>query len=246
SRLNQFEVELVPREGSEQNEGTSDVVISGSYKIEGNFISLDYVINLKKTRMKLMHKIDNAELPEIKKAVQRDLSAVIIDFQIHSDPPGASVVVDGKNLGETPITVKEELIGTHSVELRKEGYYGLLQDVEVTRPETLRFSLQPEILKSFMVDEPAQPVGGMAELQRRVVYPEFAKKFGVEGTVVINVTVDADGSVVDTEVLKSLGNNGTTEAAIKAIKEVKWIPGKINNQPVKSTTNVLIRFKLPK
>jgi len=245
SKSNKFEVNFFPRERADEDDTAIDVVISGTYRVEGNFISLDYILHLKKTKMKLMHRIDNVELPEIRKVVLKDILGIITDFYILSDPPGATVKMDGKNFSETPVTAKDELIGTHTVEIKKDGYYGLIQDVEVAGPESLRFTLHPKIPESFMVEEPPSPVGGMMEIHRRIKYPEIAKKFGVEGQVIIKVTIDADGKVINTEVLKSLGNNGTSEAAIKAIKEAKWNPGKLNNKPIKSTTVVVVRFKMP-
>ena len=244
--LNQFEVKFVPRDNSGENGYNPEVEISGSYRVNGNLISLDYIINLKKTGMKLMHRIDNTELPEIKKNVLRDFSDILVDFQIEADPPDVSVKMDGRDIGKAPLLVTSELIGSHTFEIRKEDFYGIIQDIEITRPETLKFSLQPQIIESFMTDEPAQPEGGLSEIQRKATYPKISQKLHIEGDVIIKVTIDVDGSVVKTEVLKSIGDYGTTEAAINAIKEVKWKPGIKNNKPVKSNTTVVVRFKMSK
>ena len=93
-------------------------------------------------------------------------------------------------------------------------------------------------------DDPPQPIGGFAAIQKNLVYPEIARKAGVEGTVFIKVLVDAKGNVVDTDVIKSLGNNGCDEAAVKAIKSVKWKPAMQRDKPVKVWVSIPVRFML--
>jgi protein TonB len=93
-------------------------------------------------------------------------------------------------------------------------------------------------------DEAPQPIGGFAAIQKNLEYPEIARKAGVEGTVFVKVLVDAKGNVVDTDVIKSLGNNGCDEAAIKAIKSVKWKPAMQRDKPVKVWVSIPVRFML--
>ncbi len=93
-------------------------------------------------------------------------------------------------------------------------------------------------------DEPPEPIGGFAAIQAKLVYPEIARKAGVEGRVYINVLIDERGNVIDTKVLKSLGNNGCDEAAIEAIKAVKWKPAKQRDKPVKVWVGIPVVFKL--
>jgi len=93
-------------------------------------------------------------------------------------------------------------------------------------------------------DEPPQPIGGFQAIQKNLVYPEIARKAGVEGTVFVKVLVDAKGNVVDTQVIKSLGNNGCDEAAVAAIKSVKWKPAMQRDKPVKVWVSIPVRFVL--
>ncbi len=93
-------------------------------------------------------------------------------------------------------------------------------------------------------DEPPEPMGGFEAIQRNLKYPEIARKAGVEGTVFVQVLVDVKGQVVDTRVVKSLGNNGCDEAAIDAIKKVKWKPAMQRDRPVKVWISIPVRFKL--
>jgi len=93
-------------------------------------------------------------------------------------------------------------------------------------------------------DEAPEPIGGFAAIQRNLVYPEIARKAGVEGKVVVNCLVDEKGNVVKTTILKSLGNNGCDEAAIAAIKSVKWKPAKQRDKSVKVWIGIPVVFKL--
>lgn len=93
-------------------------------------------------------------------------------------------------------------------------------------------------------DEPPAPIGGFAAIQQNLVYPEIARKAGVEGRVYVNVLIDEKGNVIDTKILKSLGNNGCDEAAVAAIRSVKWKPAKQRDKPVKVWVGIPVVFKL--
>jgi len=93
-------------------------------------------------------------------------------------------------------------------------------------------------------DEPPEPIGGFAAIQEKLVYPEIARKAGVEGRVYVQVIIDERGNVIKAIVTKSLGNNGCDEAAINAIKSVKWKPAKQRDKPVKVSVGIPVVFKL--
>ena len=94
-------------------------------------------------------------------------------------------------------------------------------------------------------DSAPEPVGGFAALQKEVVYPEIARKAGIEGRVIANVLVSADGSVAEVKILKSLGHNGCDQAAIAAVKAGKWQPARYKSEPVSVWVGIPIIFKLP-
>jgi len=93
-------------------------------------------------------------------------------------------------------------------------------------------------------DDPPQPIGGFAAIQRNLKYPEIARKAGVEGRVMVHVQIDEGGKVVNTRILQSLGNNGCDEAAVEAIKSVKWKPAKQRDRAVKVWVAIPVVFKL--
>jgi protein TonB len=74
------------------------------------------------------------------------------------------------------------------------------------------------------------------------VYPELAKKAGIEGTVVVKVLVNTKGDVEKVEVLKS--HPLLDEAAIDAAKQFKFKPGKQRDKFVKVWVSIPFNFKL--
>jgi len=73
-------------------------------------------------------------------------------------------------------------------------------------------------------DEPPTPIGGFMAIQKALKYPEIARKAGIEGRVTVHVLVSEKGEVVRTKILQSLGHTGCDQAAVNAIKGVKWNP----------------------
>ena len=91
-------------------------------------------------------------------------------------------------------------------------------------------------------DEAPVPIGGFEAIGKNLVYPEKARKAGVEGKVLVYAQIDVDGEVVRTRVMKTL--IGCDEAAIEAIKSVKWKPAMNRDRPVKVWVMVPVEFRL--
>ncbi len=93
------------------------------------------------------------------------------------------------------------------------------------------------------VEQLPEPIGGIADIQRRIVYPEIAKRAGIQGKVFILAYVDENGDVKKAEVIKGIGA-GCDEAAVAAILQTKFRPGKQRDRPVKVKVTIPIRFVL--
>jgi protein TonB len=87
------------------------------------------------------------------------------------------------------------------------------------------------------------PIVGIQSIQSKIKYPEKAKQMGVEGKVYIVAYVDETGNVTDAKIIKGIGA-GCDEAAIDAIKQTKFTPGKQKGKPVKVQVSIPIVFKL--
>jgi len=100
---------------------------------------------------------------------------------------------------------------------------------------------EPEIF--VVVENMPELIGGIEGLQKRVSYPEIAKKAGVEGTVFLQFIVDENGNVVDPAVVKGIGA-GCDEAALEAIRTAKFKAGRQRGKPVKVKFSLPVRFRL--
>lgn len=86
-------------------------------------------------------------------------------------------------------------------------------------------------------------IGGIQSIESRLVYPQQAKKAGIEGKVFVQFTVDKNGNIVDPHVAKGIGH-GCDEAALDAVKQAKFTPGTKNGKPVTVKYELPIVFKL--
>lgn len=94
--------------------------------------------------------------------------------------------------------------------------------------------------------EPIRVGGNVQEskLIKRIepVYPELAKRARVSGVVILQVTVDEEGSVSDIRVLK--GHPLLDEEAIRAVRQWKYSPTLLNGEPVPVIATVTVIFNL--
>lgn len=95
----------------------------------------------------------------------------------------------------------------------------------------------------IVVDEMPEPMGGLYSIQSKIVYPEIAKRAGIEGKIYVQAFIDETGNVVSAKILKGIGA-GCDEAALNAVKETKFTPGKQRGKPVKTQVSIPIMFKL--
>lgn len=92
-------------------------------------------------------------------------------------------------------------------------------------------------------DVTPQPVGGMLELAKKIVYPQLAKRAGIEGRVYIKAMIDSTGKVDTTEVVRGLGV-GLDEAAMKAVRETLFTPAQVDGRNVPAEVTIPIMFKI--
>lgn len=88
-----------------------------------------------------------------------------------------------------------------------------------------------------------EPTWDQGDLQRRVKYPEIARRAGIEGTVVVQVLVDRTGKAVKTMILSS-GNRVFEESAVDAVRKTVFTPAIQNGVPVAVWIQVPIIYEL--
>ena len=81
-------------------------------------------------------------------------------------------------------------------------------------------------------------------VNQRLVYPEIAKENGVQGRVMLQFTVNADGSVSNVKVLRGVDPALDKEAMRVVSSSPKWTPGKQRDRAVKVTYTFPVIFQL--
>jgi len=74
------------------------------------------------------------------------------------------------------------------------------------------------------------------------VYPDAARSARVQGMVIVEATIGANGKVIDAKVLRSVPM--LDQAALDAVKQWEFTPTLLNGKPVPVVMTVTINFKL--
>jgi len=85
--------------------------------------------------------------------------------------------------------------------------------------------------------------GGLAALQKKINYPEMARKAGIEGRVIVQFIVDKNGNVENPKVIRGIGG-GCDKEALRVVKQAKFKPGRQRGKAVRVQYSLPIVFKL--
>ncbi|MCS3679093.1 TonB family protein [Salinibacter ruber] len=95
----------------------------------------------------------------------------------------------------------------------------------------------------MVVDDPPELEGGMKALQQSVEYPEVAREAGLEGRVIVQFVVDEEGTVTNLRVTQGV-DKVLDEAAIEAVEEQTFTPGRQDGEPRKVQMSLPVTFRL--
>jgi protein TonB len=104
-----------------------------------------------------------------------------------------------------------------------------------------------DIEYTAMERQPEYP-GGEASLiqylKEDVQYPKFALENGITGVAIVSFVVNKEGAVQDVQLLKDPGG-GCGKEAVRAVQAMpNWIPGYLDDQPVKVRYTLPVKFNL--
>ncbi len=74
-------------------------------------------------------------------------------------------------------------------------------------------------------------------------YPEQARSKGIEGEIILRLTIDEKGWVQDAVIVKGIGH-GLDELTLAAAKAFRFEPARIENQPVSTIIPFTYRWKI--
>ena len=168
---------------------------------------------------------------QVFKTQQLELVDIPMEEREKIEPPEAEVSID------IPLVISDEL-GTEDVDMAAyESAISQIGNINITTSSSL--SQIDETPVNFVpYDEPPVVIGKISP-----VYPEFAKRNKVQGTVVLEVEVLKDGSVRNIRVKRSVPG-GLDEAAIDAVRKTKFQPGRSSGQPVDVLLIIPVEFTL--
>ncbi len=160
--------------------------------------------------------------------------------------------VGGKQtMGNVPIPVKDTLQTTVNEKFTEQintlAYLGegetrkdISQLVEITKPS------QPEMIEDdTFIDTESDPILNYAQLHDNLIYPEMARRGGVEGKVILRVVVGKDGKPVQGRIrVLDSSNELFNQAAIDAVMKSSFTPAIQNKQPIEVPVTVPIVFRL--
>ena len=86
-------------------------------------------------------------------------------------------------------------------------------------------------------------VGGVDSLLSKILYPEIAKRAGVDGTVTCEFVIDSSGKASGIKLIKGIGAS-CDENVMLAIKDQKFIPAHKDGKPVNQLMRAVFNFKL--
>ena len=90
-----------------------------------------------------------------------------------------------------------------------------------------------------------KPVYNLQQLQANVVYPELGKKARMQGYVILEAVLKKNGTVGDVRVIGgNLKSLGFPEAAMRAVRKLKFTPGKLRGQPVDVILTLTVTFRV--
>jgi protein TonB len=106
--------------------------------------------------------------------------------------------------------------------------------------------VEPDLPAPPAVQQPIR-VGGTIRQPVKVrdvapVYPQIAQAARVQGIVILEATIGADGQVINARVLRSVPL--LDQAALDAVKQWQFTPTLLNGAPVPVVMTVTVQFKL--
>ena len=97
------------------------------------------------------------------------------------------------------------------------------------------------------LEAPVRPLKEAVPLYREnppPAYPRVARRRGCEGTVLLEVLVTEKGRVGERRVVESSGHEPLDKAALQAVKDWRFSPGRRGNRAVAMRVLVPVRFQL--
>ncbi|MEX0823058.1 MAG: energy transducer TonB [Balneolaceae bacterium] len=172
-----------------------------------------------------MYVLDEQEIVEMEEIIQTQQQEML------PPPPKPRIPVEVPN---------DEVI--EDVEINLDAELNLEESLELPPPPAESEEEEEEEI-FVVVEQMPELIGGLAELQSKIRYPEMARRAGIEGRVYVQFIVNEQGNVEDPRVIRGIGG-GADEEALRAVREAKFRPGMQRGRPVRVQYSLPIFFRL--
>ncbi|WP_343637545.1 TonB family protein [Fluviicola sp.] len=197
------------------------------------------------------------------KEVPLDLTAFAVDAPLEKEDIVEPLEPEVPPMEKTIQFVPPEISDTQNDDVPPQEEVKDVKADTDTHEETDAFAKQTEVVVKKeekvekkeeviydIVDEPAEPNGGMAALKKylaeNIKYPQTAVEMGLEGKCYLQFVVSENGYISNVKVKKGVTDcPECDQEAIRVVRAMpKWTPGKINGKAVNSTFSLPVSFKL--
>ena len=191
---------------------------------------------------------DDEEQPAPKSKAKDDIIVVIeeipplvIEKKVIPPPPQAKKIIDVIKVVEDEVDIEEqELVSVQDM--------SEFADVEETDVVFVEEEVEEEQIFDVVEEQPEFP-GGMKALMKyfsdNIKYPRVSRDNNSQGKTFVKFTVNTDGSIQDTEVIRSSGDIYLDKEAIRVIEAMpKWKPGRQLGKAVRVKFVLPVNFRL--
>ncbi len=170
-------------------------------------------------------------------------------LRIESEPSRASVSLDGKDVGATPLVALPVKPGGHDLRVEHAGFRPWVRKVNASLGETVQVTVHLDRLDDPKAQKEALRTGGwvqrgdLVELGPGVTAPrkisgdpapppDAARRLRLKGKVTVELTVTETGEVVDARVVESAGEI-LDQALLDAVRHWHYEPADLNGLKVR-------------
>ncbi len=177
-------------------------------------------------------------------------------LHVRSEPAGASVAVDGRAVGTTPLEELAVAAGIHRVEVKREGYRPWSQEIEARAGEVVPLLARLQAARGSASNLQGLGwvrQGDLARLgpgvtpPRRIsgepaAYPKQARAVGLQGAVAVELTVNMRGEPEDITIVESAGEI-LDQAVVAAARTWRYAPAEKNGVKLRVRIQERQRFE---
>lgn len=147
-----------------------------------------------------------------------------------------------KKLKKNDIYKEENITDTDSISIKAENTS--IKATEVTKGLDIYTNANFQGSDWEVLDTSFGNMNGPRFVYRETpTYPQIARKLGKEGRVVLRLTINEKGELLNIEIVES-APYGFTESAVEAIRKSKFLPATKDGRPVASRAILPIKFVL--